>query len=152
MTSSCALAATITWWRAPHRWYPPPSVSGPPSELPVSRNCLHHVLERIANGVPAWSTYKREENTIHRKWCCLHSKLLQLHYIHVQNVKSLQSVSQLVLSPGFPFQILSHSFGENSIFLQSCKTKFGMEYLSLRLFHGLPITCFFLSKNACTLG
>ena len=29
------------------------------------------------------------------------------------------------LNPRFPFWILSHSFGEKSIFLQSCNTKFG---------------------------
>ena len=38
------------------------------------------------------------------------------------------------------------------IFLLSCKTKFGIEHQSVRLFHNLPITHFFLLKSAGTLG
>ena len=38
-------------------------------------------------------------------------------------------------NPGFLFRTWSHSIGEKSIFLRSCKTKFGMESLGLRLTH-----------------
>lgn len=65
------------------------------------------------------------------------------------NVKSLQSISQLVLSQDFDSRFC---LTENSICLQSCKTKPGIEYLSLKLFHNLSITCFFLLKNGGTLG
>ena len=33
---------------------------------------------------------------------------------------------------GFPFRILSRSFGRNPIFLQNCETKSGTESLGLR--------------------
>ena len=158
-----------TCWRGPHRWCPPPSVSEPPSELPAGHNCLHHVREKIATGVPAWSTYKREEkeNGIHRKWCwkvlsktdtvvmfrmqnsckVFHTMffsgplggeisplsfefplprtitnficfldILHIFSPHKSNfppkTTSLEKtlVSQLIQSPGFPFQILPHSF------------------------------------------
>ena len=36
-------------------------------------------------------------------------------------------------NPGFPFRILSRSFEEKQIFLQSCKTKSGTESLGSRL-------------------
>ena len=39
----------------------------------------------------------------------------------------------LASNPGFPFRILSHSFEEKTIFLQSCETKSGTESLGTRL-------------------
>ena len=39
----------------------------------------------------------------------------------------------LASNPGFPFRILSRSFGEKSGVLQSCETKSGMESLGSRL-------------------
>ena len=44
-----------------------------------------------------------------------------------------QITHALASNPGFPFRILSRSFGEKSDFLQSCETKSGTESLGSRL-------------------
>ena len=43
----------------------------------------------------------------------LETSIQNCYSCHVQNAKSMQSVLQLVLNPGFPFQIFPHSFVEN---------------------------------------
>ena len=45
------------------------------------------------------------------------------------------------LEPRFPFWILSRSFGEKPIFLQSCETKSGTESLGPRLDKTYIATC-----------
>ena len=138
-----------TCWRAPHRWCPPPSVSEPPSELPAGHNCLHHVQEKIATGLPAWSTYEGEErikfftgNGVRN----FYPKLLQLSCseckIHAK--RFTVSPKPRLSIPDFSSQLCRK-------FLQSCKIKFQMECLSLRLFCKLPITCFLQLKSAGTL-
>ena len=65
---------------------------------------------------------------VSQPWRKIGGKLGRIsHVIRCQRRHS----STLASNPGFLFWILSHSFGEKSVFLQSCKTK--SESLGLRL-------------------
>ena len=64
------------------------------------------------------------------------------------------NTTTLASNPGFPFRILSRSFGEKSIFLQSCETKSngkpGFEATTTH-FHHPYILCHFANDALCLL-